>query len=157
CLEKEPARRYGSAADLSADLGRFLRGEPIHARTAGWREHAWKWARRRPVVAASVAISGAAVVGLLIGWVWFTLGVQRERDRADGREREAIEQRRRAESGRDRALETIDRFLGRIGNEKLTNVPGMDVIRRDMVQDAVDLQQALQRDLNEDPVVRRHI
>ncbi|MBY0313015.1 MAG: serine/threonine protein kinase [Phycisphaerales bacterium] len=33
-LEKDIARRYQSAAELAADIDRFLRGEPVHARPA---------------------------------------------------------------------------------------------------------------------------
>jgi WD40 repeat protein len=52
CLEKEPARRYGSAAALADDLERWLRGEPIQARRISAGGRLVKWARRRPAVAA---------------------------------------------------------------------------------------------------------
>jgi len=68
CLEKEPRRRYASAADLGDDLKRFLDGVPIRARPVSTTEYVVKWVRRRPAVAmltaAVVAVSMAGVVGL---------------------------------------------------------------------------------------------
>src|SRR5207244_529742 len=69
CLRKEPARRYGSAAELADDLERFLNGEPIRARPVGGLERLGKWLRRRPAVAASIglgALAALAVVALSV-------------------------------------------------------------------------------------------
>jgi WD40 repeat protein len=67
CLEKEPRRRYASAALLEADLRRFLAGEPTRARPVGALGRARKWARRRPAAAALVVVSALALVGGLLG------------------------------------------------------------------------------------------
>jgi tetratricopeptide (TPR) repeat protein len=56
CLRKTPEQRYASAAALACDLSCFLAGEPIQARPISPLVRALKLARRRPAVAALVAV-----------------------------------------------------------------------------------------------------
>jgi serine/threonine protein kinase len=51
CLEKSPDRRYQTAAEVAADLRRWLSHEPILARPISRTQRAWRWCRRNPVVA----------------------------------------------------------------------------------------------------------
>ena len=67
CLQKDPAKRYASAAALAEDLRRFLAGEPIVARPVSPWERVIKWARRRPAIAAlvvAVLVLLASLLGL---------------------------------------------------------------------------------------------
>jgi serine/threonine protein kinase/WD40 repeat protein len=66
-IAKEPGRRYQTAAEMADDLGRFLAGEPVRARRVGLWERAVKWGKRRPAVAALLAVSAAAALTLLAG------------------------------------------------------------------------------------------
>jgi formylglycine-generating enzyme required for sulfatase activity len=66
CLSKEPARRYASAEELANDLRRFQAGEPIRARPVGAAERAWKWARRRPALAALLGVVLLALMSLAV-------------------------------------------------------------------------------------------
>ncbi len=60
-IEKEAAQRYATAADLGADLRRFLEGRPIRARRVGSTERLTRWARRNP----GSATLGTALAGML--------------------------------------------------------------------------------------------
>lgn len=69
CLQRDPAKRYRSAAALADELDRWLRGEAVTARPVGALERSWRWARRRPVAAAlagSSVVAGLAFVALLV-------------------------------------------------------------------------------------------
>ena len=70
CLEKEPARRYFSAAALADDLERWLRQEPIEAHAATTWTWLGKWVRRKPVHAALAATVGLAIVVAAVGLFW---------------------------------------------------------------------------------------
>ncbi len=65
CLQKQSGRRYATARELAEDLDRFLSGRPIAARPVGPVEKGWKWCRRNPAVAASLAAFGLAIAAVI--------------------------------------------------------------------------------------------
>ncbi|MGE3804397.1 MAG: protein kinase [Gemmataceae bacterium] len=81
CLEKDPERRYPTARHLAEDLSRFRNGETIMARRASLRERGWKWARRRPGVAASLAFCLLTTTALVSGATYHTLQARAEEQR----------------------------------------------------------------------------
>ena len=64
CLEKNPERRYQSAAELRDDLQRFLSGEPVLAHPITSVHRLWRLFRRRPAVTA-VSFLAACLLLLL--------------------------------------------------------------------------------------------
>jgi WD40 repeat protein len=78
CLQREPQHRYDSALAVAEDLEHWLGGEPIKARPVSWPERTWRWAKRRPAIAALsglallTALGGAA--GITVAWLYALAG-----------------------------------------------------------------------------------
>jgi WD40 repeat protein/serine/threonine protein kinase len=103
CLEKDPRRRYATAAALTEDLRRFLHGQPTLARPLGPGRRALKWARRRPTAAALLGVSILAVLGALVGTGWHSVQLERYYTRLEGLNEDLRETAQREQSERSRA------------------------------------------------------
>ena len=58
CLEKDPRKRYPTAAALAADLNRYLQGEELHAGPTSLVTRLRRWARRESEVACRLVGQG---------------------------------------------------------------------------------------------------
>jgi serine/threonine-protein kinase len=83
CLEKEPRRRYATAAALAEDLRRFGAGEPVQARPVGRVGRAWRWCRRKPLVAGLTAALALALTGGAAGVLWEWREAETQRAQAE--------------------------------------------------------------------------
>jgi tRNA A-37 threonylcarbamoyl transferase component Bud32/tetratricopeptide (TPR) repeat protein len=90
CLAKEPKRRYASCQDVSEELKRWIRGEPIKSRPIRRVERGWRWCRRNPLLAVFVSITLLLVLVMLIA---SPIIVLREQSLRAGAESEAIRAR----------------------------------------------------------------
>jgi tetratricopeptide (TPR) repeat protein len=117
-LEKDKARRYASAADLAADIQRYLEDEPIAARPPSSSYQLQKFVRRHKALVAGVA---AIFVVLAAGVVASTSQAIRanragraalmERDRASAAQRSATQERDRALNAEAAATSERNRAL----------------------------------------------
>jgi serine/threonine protein kinase/ABC-type phosphate/phosphonate transport system substrate-binding protein len=78
CLEQDPARRYQTAQELAEELGRFLRDEPVLARSMRRPEKVWRWSRRNPAAAGLIA-----ALLLILGVLCVLIKVLDDRRRGD--------------------------------------------------------------------------
>jgi serine/threonine protein kinase len=146
-VANEPEDRYATAGELVADLRRFLEDRPVLARRPSLREQAWKWARRHRSLVASLVVALLASVAVLATATILIAGAyererlkaveaNEQRARANEERTRAEEERRRAEKNFTQAWEAVDRFA-QIAAEELAGDPGMDALRRRLLEVAL--------------------
>jgi serine/threonine-protein kinase len=112
CLAKEPARRYVRSEALAEDLRRFQANEPIVARPAGRLERGWRWCRRNPALAGSLAaIALALVLGAAVSTA-FGVRANRNAERADREASAAV-------AARNRTREALDAMVSGVTGDSL--------------------------------------
>jgi serine/threonine protein kinase len=184
CLEKQPARRYSSVQSFADDLERFLAGEPIQARPAGNLERAWRWCRRKPIVASLAASLALAVLaGLtLTTWQWrraerhsrmaqdHYLEAERQRIRAEDNLadanhqkelaeihfKEAALQRAKAEESFRMAHQAVNDFSRRV-NDALVEVPALHPLRKKVLETGLNYYQAFLKQRAHDPQIKEEL
>jgi hypothetical protein len=131
-IAREPGQRYPTAAALAEDLKRFLDGVPIVARPVPFWERAWKWARRRPAIAASLVLAQVSMIAVAAMAIVSNINIHQALDRAnldrikaiDARGREALAHRK-ADEARNAALaETYRATVSEVRSLRSAHLPG---------------------------------
>ncbi len=110
-MAKEPRHRYADAAGFAADIRRWLRGEPVLARSVGRIGMAWRRCRRKPILSGLV---GSLVLSVLFGCVgvaWQWRRAESQRRLAEGNLDAARQQRQRAVQALRDGSETLSALV----------------------------------------------
>lgn len=141
-LEKGPERRYQSAADLAADLRRYLNNEPIAARPPSMTYQLRVMVRKHKVVASALGIVTIALIAAVVVSTYFAIGENRERAAA-------IAARDQAKAERDRALRVTEFLKQMLATADPTNAQGKEPTVRELLDIASG---SLPEAFKEDPI-----
>lgn len=139
-LAKEPDRRYATAAEMAADLRRWLRGEPIQARPIGRLERGVRWCRRNPWPASFLLLAVVSLLVITAGSVFAAVRMNRAREEA--------------EFGLRQANQAVDDFFTRVSEYHLIDQPGFEPLRRELLGLALDYYQRFLRERRDAPAYR---
>ena len=147
CLQKDQHRRYGSARELAQDLNRYLAGEPIQSRPVSPAERYWRWARRNPV---NAVLGGMFAAALLLGVAVLSVSTVLI-SRSYTAERKAHQQ---AEANFQRTRAAVDEFFTTVSQSKLFDAPGLQPLRKELLESAVRYYRNLAAEAGDDLSVR---
>jgi tetratricopeptide (TPR) repeat protein len=154
CLEKDPARRYGSAEELARDLECWLNGEPIQARSVTRAARLWSWCRRNPAVASlSFGLAAALVLGVA-GLTVGMLQIWSEQRRTHEALVKADADRQAAERAQRRTRAALDAMSSQVIDGWLAKQTVLTADQRKFLEQALTQYEEFAADVGEDAATR---
>jgi tetratricopeptide (TPR) repeat protein/tRNA A-37 threonylcarbamoyl transferase component Bud32 len=148
CLSKDPQHRYTGANIVADELERYADGRSlVHTRAVSASERLIRWCRRNPAWAALSAVASFSLVAVIAMAVAYVMSLRA----ASERERQL---RQRAESSRDLALDSVDRFFTKVSDSRQLQVRGLERYRQDLLRQAAGFYEQLLTTETEDPSVQ---
>ncbi len=126
-MERDAARRYGSAQDLARDLGNVLELRPIEARRPGAWTRSLRFTQRRPALAVALGMGALLLLGAPTAYALLQRSARTRVEAALAL----------AEENFDLAVSAVKQMLERVGSERLANEPRMEALRRELLEDAL--------------------
>jgi tetratricopeptide (TPR) repeat protein len=148
-LQKEPARRYSSAEQLSDDITRYLTGRPVLARKDTVAYRAAKFIRRHRVAVAASAVIVMVFIGGAIAIVREARVAERQRQAAEA-------QRAKAERRFNDVRRLASSFLFEF-HDAIANLPGATPARKLVVSKALEYLGSLESESAGDVSLRQEL
>ena len=152
-LEKDRTRRYETANGLAMDLQRHLADEPVLAGPPSAAYRFRKFARRNRAALAMAAVVTVALLLGIVGTTWQAIRAKSERDRAVADRAAEADQRREAEANFQKARAAVDEYFTLVSESKLLDVPGLQPLRKDLLEAALRFYEKFAVERTDDPGV----
>jgi serine/threonine protein kinase/tetratricopeptide (TPR) repeat protein len=173
-LEKDRTRRYATAAGLAADVQRHLSDQPVEACPPSTVYRFGKFVRRNRVALTTAAVVLVALAAGSVISTWQAVRATRAERLADARleteaaaraaeaqqrkvaevqRREAEKQRESAEANFQKARQAVDEYFTLISENKLFDVPGLQPLRKELLESALRFYQQSALEHTDNPAV----
>jgi tetratricopeptide (TPR) repeat protein len=148
--------RYPTPRALAEDIEHWMADEPVSAWREPWAMRARRWMRRRRT---AVTAAGVLLVATVIGLTFGTIMLGRAEERTRRQRDTAREQRRLAEENFRLARRAVDEYFIQVSENTLldTPVPGMQPLRKELLQTALRYYREFQALHHDDPSLRAEL